>query len=87
VRLGGNELIDERSRLSRFRCVCLWDYERVDHLIWYCAKFETERRCLTDALNALVVQLGTLDRDLCALMKWRAMKCCLDFLGSLEIRI
>jgi hypothetical protein len=56
----------------------------VDHLIWPCKRFGTERRRSTDALT---VQLGTLVRDLCALKKWRAMKCCLDFLGSLGIRI
>jgi hypothetical protein len=33
------------------------------------------------------VQLGTLVRYLCALKKWRTKKCCLDFLGSLRIRI
>jgi hypothetical protein len=82
-----------QSHLSRFRivegvkCICLKDYETVDHLIWHCKRFETERRRLTDTLTALDVQLGTPVRDLCALKKWRAMKCCLNFLGSLEIRI
>jgi hypothetical protein len=82
-----------RSHLSRFRivegviCTCLKDYETVYHLIWYCERFETERRRLTDALTALDVQLGTTVRDLCVLKKWRAMKCCLDFLGTLRIKI
>jgi hypothetical protein len=68
-------------------CVCLRDYEKVDHLIWHCGRFETERRHLNDALTALVVQLGTPVRYFCAQKKCRAMKCCLDFLGSLGIRI
>jgi hypothetical protein len=82
-----------RSHLSRFRtveeamCVCLKDYEAVDHLMWHCERFETERRSLTDALPALDMQLGISVRELCALKKWQAMKCCLDFLGSLGIRI
>jgi hypothetical protein len=82
-----------RSHLSRFRiveaaiCVCLKDYESVDHLMWHCKRFETKRRRLTDALTALDVQLGTPVWDLCALKKWRVMKCCLDFLGGLGIRI
>jgi hypothetical protein len=63
------------------------DYETVDHLIWHCERFENERRRLIDALTALDVQFGTPVRDLCALKKWWAMKCCLDFLGSLGIRI
>jgi hypothetical protein len=67
--------------------ICLKDYETVDHLIWPFERFETEKRRLTGALTAVDVQLGTPDRDLCALKKWRAMKCCLDFLGSLGIRI
>jgi hypothetical protein len=81
-----------RLHLSRFRiveeemCVCLKDYETVDQLICDCERFETERRRLTDALTALDMQLGTSVRDLCVLKKWRSKKCCLDFLGSLEIR-
>jgi hypothetical protein len=67
--------------------VYLRDYETVDHLIWHCGRFETERCYLTDALGALDVQLGTPVRDLFAQKKWRAMKCCLDFCRSLEIRI
>jgi hypothetical protein len=82
-----------RSHLNRFgivegtMCVCLKDYETVDHLLWYCERFETERRRLTDAFAALGVHRGTPVRDLCALKKWRAMKCCLDVLGNLGIRI
>jgi hypothetical protein len=82
-----------RSHLSRYRiveeamCVCLMEYETVDHLIWHCRRVETERRRLTIAPAALDVQLGTPVRDLCAQNKWRAMMCCLDFLGSLGIRI
>jgi hypothetical protein len=82
-----------RSHLSRFgivegaMCVCLKDYETVDHLLWYCERFEAERHRLTDAFTALDVQRGTPVRDLCALKKWRAMGCCLDFLGNLGIRI
>jgi hypothetical protein len=83
-----------RSHLIRLRivkravCLCLKDYETVlDHLIWQCERFETERRNLTNAPTALDAQLGTPVRDLCALKMWRALKCCLDFLGSLGIRI
>jgi hypothetical protein len=78
------------SHLSRFRiievamCVCLKNYETGDHLIWHCERFETERHRHRTALD---VQIGTPVLDLCALKKWRGMKCCLDFLGSLGIRI
>jgi hypothetical protein len=67
--------------------LCLRDYETVNHLIWHCDRFYTKRRRLTDALTALEVQHGSPVRDLCALKKWRAMKCSLDFFGSLGIRI
>jgi hypothetical protein len=75
-----------RSHLSRFGivegaiCICLKNYETVDHLLWCCERFEAERRRLTDAFTALDVQRGTPVRDLCALKKWRPMKCCMDFL-------
>jgi hypothetical protein len=82
-----------RSHLSRFGIVegaisiCLEDYETVDHLLWYCERFEAERRRLTDAFTAVDVQRGTPVRDLCALRQWRAMGCYLNFLGNLGIRI
>jgi hypothetical protein len=53
-----------RSHLSRFRiveeatCMCLKDYETVDHLIWHCDRFKTEIRRLNNALTALEVQLS-----------------------------
>jgi hypothetical protein len=42
-----------RSHLNRFRivegaaCICLKEYETVDHFIWHCERFEIERRRLT----------------------------------------
>jgi hypothetical protein len=89
----GNLFPLSRSHLSRFRIVeeamfvCLKDYETVDHSVWHCGRVETKKRRLTDAPAALDMQLGTPVRDLCAQNKWRAMMCCLDFLGSLGIRI
>jgi hypothetical protein len=62
-----------QSHLSRLRIVeelmsvFLKDFETVDHLIWHCERFETERRRLTDTLTAVNVQLGTSVRDLCPL--------------------
>jgi hypothetical protein len=79
-----------RSHLDRFRnvedptCVCLINYETVDHLIWHCDRFGSERHRLIDALSELDVLHGTPVRDLCSLRKWSAIKCCLDFLGSLK---
>jgi hypothetical protein len=67
-------------------CVCLQDYETVDHLIWHCERFGSERHRLMDALPELDVQHGTPVRNLCGLRKWSAVKCCLDFLGGFRIR-
>jgi hypothetical protein len=53
-------------KIYRFRiveealCLCLKDYETVDHLIWHCKRYGTAKD----------VQLGILVRDLCALKKW-----------------
>jgi hypothetical protein len=58
-------------------CVCLQEYETVDHLIWHCERFGSERHRLID---------GTPVRDLCGLRKWSAIECCLDFLGNFKIR-
>jgi hypothetical protein len=67
-----------RSLLDRFRIfedpmtvLCLKDYEIVDHLIWYCARFRSERHRLIDALSELDVLHGTPVRDLCGPRKWK----------------
>jgi hypothetical protein len=80
-----------RSYLERFRivedlmCVCLKDFETVDHLIWHCERFGSERHRLIDALSKLDVLHGTPLRDLCGPRKWSAIKYCLDFFGSFKI--
>jgi hypothetical protein len=63
-------------------CVCAGDYETVDF-----EKFRQERHRLIDALTALNVSIGIPIRDLCALKKWCALKCCLDFLEGFDIKL
>jgi hypothetical protein len=81
-----------RSHLDTFRivedlmCVCAGDYETVDHLIWHWERFRLERHGLIDALAALNVSIMIPIRDLCALKKWCATKCCLDFLKGFAIK-
>jgi hypothetical protein len=68
-------------------CVCAGDYyEAVDHLIWHCERFRLERHRLIDAVTTLNVSIGIPIRDLCALKKWYAVKCCLDFLRGIGIK-
>jgi hypothetical protein len=82
-----------RSHLGRFRIVedlmgvFAGDYETVDHLIWHCERFRLERHRLIVALAALNVSIGIPIRDLCALEKWCAVDCCLDFLRGLGIKL
>jgi hypothetical protein len=82
-----------RSHLGRFRivedliCVCAGVYETVDHLIWHCLRFRLERHRLSDALAALNVSVGIPIRDLFALKKWCAVKCCLDFLRGFGTKL
>jgi hypothetical protein len=57
-------------------CVCV--DETVEHLIWHCERFWLERHRLIDAIPV---------RNLCALKKWCAVKCCLDILGGFEIKL
>jgi hypothetical protein len=58
------------SHLVRFgivedpMCVCLKDYETVDHLIWHYERFGSERYRLIDTLSELNVLHGTPVRDL-----------------------
>jgi hypothetical protein len=44
--------------------VCLKDLETVDHLIWHCERFGSERHRLINALCELDVLHGTPVRDL-----------------------
>jgi hypothetical protein len=82
--LFGHTWID--LELLKVQCVyvCKTIYE-VDHLIWHCERFGSERHRLIDALSDLDVLHGTPVRDMCGLRKWSAIKCCLDFLGSFKI--
>jgi hypothetical protein len=79
-----------RSHLDRFgivevpMCVCLKDYETVDHLIWYCERFGSEKHRLIDRLAELDKLHVTPVQDLCGLQKWSGITCCLDFLGSFK---
>jgi hypothetical protein len=67
-----------RAHLERFRivgdpiCVCLMNFETVDHIICEYSRFEVERRQLLLGLAAMNIKEGTPIRDICALQKWAA---------------
>jgi hypothetical protein len=75
-----------RAHLERFKivwdpiCVCVMNYETVDHIIWECSIFEVERRQLLLGLAAVNIKQGTPIRDPCALQKWTALRLCCRFL-------
>jgi hypothetical protein len=76
-----------RAHLERFRivgdpiCVCVMNYETVDHIIWECSRFEVER------LAAVNIKEGTPIWDLCALQKWAALRLCHRFLKECGLKI
>jgi hypothetical protein len=82
-----------RAHLERFRivgdpiCVCMINYETVDHNIWKCSRFEVERRQLLLGLAAVNIEEGTPIRDLCALQKWAALRLCHRFLRECGLKI
>jgi hypothetical protein len=47
-------------------CVCLENHENVDHIIWKCSRFSSQRACLIRRLLLSGVYEETLVRDLCA---------------------
>jgi hypothetical protein len=82
-----------RAHLERFRivgdpiCVCMMNYETVDHTIWECSRFEVERCRLLLGLAAVNIKGGTPIRDLCALQKWAALRLCHRFLRKCGLKI
>jgi hypothetical protein len=64
-----------RAHLERFKivgdpiCVCMMNYETVDHIILECSRFEDESRQLLLGIAAVNIKEGTPIRDLCALQK------------------
>jgi hypothetical protein len=63
-------LLDRIGIVEDPMCLYLKDYETVDHLIWHCERFGSERHRLIDALSELDVLHRTPLRDLCGLQKW-----------------
>jgi hypothetical protein len=55
-------------------CVCLEYHEPVDHIIWKCSRFSSQRACLIQRLLLSSVYEETPIRDLCAQLNWRALK-------------
>jgi hypothetical protein len=82
-----------KSHLSRFGivdeaiCVCLEDYETVDHIIWNYPRFQEQSYHLLTALHADGVGDETPMRDLFGQLKWLPMSECVAFLKECDMKI
>jgi hypothetical protein len=80
-------------------CVCMMNYETIDHIIWEYSKFEVERRQLLLGLAAVNIKDGTPIRfltpkfiltpirDLCVLQKWAALRLYHRFLRKCGLKL
>jgi hypothetical protein len=77
-----------RAHQERFKivrdpiCVCVMNYETVDHIISECSKFE-----VLLGLTAVNIKEGTPIRDICALQKCAALRLCHRFLRECGLNI
>jgi len=82
-----------RTHLNRIRiisdpvCVCMGDYETIDHVLWHCPRFDANRVALERNMNTLEIPLRTPMRDILALRKFDAVRVCLRFLKEVEFQI
>jgi hypothetical protein len=68
--------------------VCVEDHETVDHIIWKCSRFSSQRACL---IHRLLLSAGVYEetpiRDLCAQLYWRALRECLMFFVDCSVKM
>jgi hypothetical protein len=82
-----------RAYLKRFSivdgsmCVSLEDHETVDHIIWKCSRFSSQRACLIQRLLLSCVYEETPIRDLCAQLNWKALKECFMFFVDCGVKL
>jgi hypothetical protein len=68
-------------------CVCQEDHETVDHIIWKCSRFSSQRACLIQRLLLFGVYEETPIQDLCAQLNWKALKECFMFFVECGVKI
>jgi hypothetical protein len=82
-----------RSHLNRFSivdsplCICGDGYETIDHLIWSCPKYESERISLKLSLTRCGYVGDSPIRDVCAEKKWEVLKIIYEFMKNCEIKV
>jgi hypothetical protein len=68
-------------------CVCLEDYETIDHIIWYCPRLKQQSsRLKANLLSEGIVEETTV-RDLSGQSKWKALRECVAFLRECDIKV
>jgi hypothetical protein len=68
-------------------CVCLEDNAAVDHMIWRCSCFSSQRACLIQRLSLSGVYEETPVRELCAQLNWKALRECFMFFVECVVKM
>jgi hypothetical protein len=82
-----------RSHLGRINivknllCVCLRDYETIDHVMWNCGRNGSERRQLWNDLRVTGTLWGTPVWDLLGCGDWRGLREFCSFLKRCNLKI
>jgi hypothetical protein len=82
-----------RSHLNRIQilpdpvCVCGGDYETVDHILWHCPRFNSDRQKLEYDMDSLDISYPIAIRDLLGLKNFNAAQKCVDFLKVIEFNV
>jgi hypothetical protein len=80
-----------KSRLNRIKivaeavCGCREDYETVDHILWSCFPYETERMQLKSKLSG--EDLSLCARDMLAHRQWNIIRAYLSYLVSIGFHV
>jgi ribonuclease HI len=68
-------------------CPCNEDYETLDHVMWACVRFRTERRHMVSELARLDIPIYVPVRDLLGGRYWKGLQICCSFLKKCGLSI
>jgi hypothetical protein len=72
--------IGRMNIVENLLCICLGDYETIDHAMWSCERYDSERQQLWNDLRVTGTAWETLVRDLLGCKDWRGLRECCSFL-------
>jgi ribonuclease HI len=79
-----------RNHLNRIQivddpiCVCSENYETVDHILWQCSRFASEREQLKTSLESQEDSFATPIRDLLGQRKFDVLRDCMQFIKEID---